>query len=180
MDRFSPRAHREETDLLHNLAYSVKSILYDLLSPEREATHLAMRESWPPGVTDVVIPLLVFAVAAGAGWLLWRRRQRVALTCEGLRRALQGGAGLTFQLFAGYLIALIGVWTLGNNDPIYGRFLYPSYLLLIWLAFMLYVRVKDDPAAAWAMRAMLVLFVAVQVSRTAERLSAPFWMQTPL
>jgi general stress protein CsbA len=180
MDRFSPRAHRDETDLLHNVAYSVKSILYDLLSPGREATHVAMREPWPPSVTDVVIPLLVFAVSAGAGWLLWRRRERVGVTRESLRRALQGGAGLTFQLFAGYLMALIAVWTLGNNDPIYGRFLYPSYLLLIWLAFMLYVRVKDDPAAAWAMRGMLALFVAVQLYRSAERLSAPSWMQTPL
>jgi hypothetical protein len=123
---------------------------------------------------------LVFAVSAGAGWLLWRRRERVGVTRESLRRALQGGAGLTFQLFAGYLMALIAVWTLGNNDPIYGRFLYPSYLLLIWLAFMLYVRVKDDPAAAWAMRGMLALFVAVQLYRSAERLSAPSWMQTPL
>lgn len=179
MDRLGQRRHQGETDLLHNLAYTAKSILYDFLSPEREATHMAMRLPWPPGALDVAIPAAVGAALAVAGVVLWRRRARAPFSPERLRAWLQCGEGLTFQLFASYPVALVALWTLGNNDPIYGRFLYPSYVFLMLLLFALYARVERSPLAAWPLRASLLLFAAVQIQRTLERLDNPAWFQVP-
>ncbi len=97
-----------------------------------------------------------------------------------IRSLLQSGEGLTCQLFASYPVALVAVWTLGNNDPIYGRFLYPSYVLAVLLGFMLYARVKDSAALAWPLRATLVLFIAVQAYRTWQAVRDPSWLQGPL
>jgi hypothetical protein len=180
MDRLGQRRHQDETNLLHNLAYTAKSLLYDLLSPEREATHMAMRLPWPPGFLDVAIPAAVGAALAVAGVVLWRGRARAPFSWQRLRAWLQRAEGLTFQLFASYPVVLVALWTLGNNDPIYGRFLYPSYVFLLLLLFALYARVERNPLAAWPLRASLLLFVAVQVQRTLERLDNPAWFQTPL
>lgn len=179
MDRFGPRRHDDEVDFLHNVAYTAKSLLYDLLSPAREASHQAMRLSWPPGALDLVIPLAVAVALGAAGLLLWRRRARVPLDRVRVRSLLQSREGLTFQLFASYLVALVTVWTLGNNDPIYGRFLYPSYVLVLLLAFMLYARVKESPALAWPLRGALVVFVGVQTYRTWLAVHDPSWLQGP-
>jgi len=41
-----------------------------------------------------------------------------------------------------YVVITVLVWTIGNNDPIYTRFLYPSYVYMIIGMFFGYYFIK--------------------------------------
>jgi len=40
---------------------------------------------------------------------------------------------LSIEFLLVYVVITVLVWTIGNNDPIYTRFLYPSYVYMILL-----------------------------------------------
>jgi hypothetical protein len=170
MDRFSPRRNQAEVDLPHNLLNTAKSFHYDLLSPLREASHVALRAPWPPSSLELAIAVGVAAALLGALWTLYRGRPHAALDGKRLAGLLHTREGVVAQLFFGYVAVLIAVWTAGNNDPIFGRFLYPSYVLLLLLLCQLYARVRTRRAVALPLRAAFVAFIAIQLWRTWQRL----------
>ena len=73
------------------------------------------------------------------------------------------------EVAAAYLGLTLSLWTVGNNDPIHTRFLFPVYALLWVLAFHAYDAVKEWSAAWWERLPWQLLyagFVAVQLARS--------------
>ena len=122
----------------------------------------------PYAPSALELALLALAVAAVAAWLPQRRPRRRSESGA----AIQAGRSpphphpeqilLPLCLLAAYVVLLIAVWTVGNNDPIYTRFLYPAYPLLVLLAFAAYARVRES-GPAWGVVAWRALFAALLV-----------------
>ena len=57
------------------------------------------------------------------------------------------------------------LWTIGNNDPIYSRFLYPSYVFFLLAGFHAYSNLKPSSHShaqgAWLRAPFLALFALV-------------------
>jgi hypothetical protein len=73
------------------------------------------------------------------------------------------------EVAASYLALTILLWTVGNNDPIHTRFLFPVYPLLWVLAFHAYDAVRGWSATRWERLPWQVLyagFFAVQLGRS--------------
>jgi len=72
------------------------------------------------------------------------------------------------EFLAVYLALTLAVWTTGNNDPLYTRFLYPCYALVFVLGVPLYDWVKADSRSGWVRLPLLILFgvfLAAQIAR---------------
>jgi hypothetical protein len=88
--------------------------------------------------------------------------------------ALSGALGWLLPGFSlGYLACLLVLWTAGNNDPIYTRFLYPSYAFLGLSAAHVYSHVKASAAAAAhrPFQALYLWMLAAQAAGTLVRLA---------
>ena len=73
------------------------------------------------------------------------------------------------EVAAAYFALTLAVWTVGNNDPIHTRFLFPAYPLLVVLAFHAYDAMKERAATWWERVPWQVLyagFFAVQLARS--------------
>jgi hypothetical protein len=137
MDRFEPRLGDAQTTLAGNVLLTARTLFVDAFVPGRHATHEAVGRDWqldPIGLGAAVVA----AVLLGA--CLW---------AVGRRTRERGGPGawLVGGLSAGYLVWLIALWTAGNNDPIYTRFVYPAYAFFGLAAAHVYAGVKAGGAA---------------------------------
>jgi hypothetical protein len=73
------------------------------------------------------------------------------------------------EVTSAYLALTLALWTVGNNDPIHTRFLFPLYPLLWMLAFHAYDAVRRRGAEWWERLPWQLLyagFVFVQASRS--------------
>jgi len=125
MDRTTARSlFAQQTTLPANLLSTARAIFLDFLTPGEVATQAAvgLRWSWHP------VGIVVGCGALGLAGLC----TRVALRSAGSPAREDREAGrlalLLPGLSIGYLLLTIGVWSITNNDPIYTRFLYPSYV----------------------------------------------------
>ncbi|MBW2232607.1 MAG: glycosyltransferase family 39 protein [Deltaproteobacteria bacterium] len=146
MERFSPRIFSEKTTLLENLSFGGRTLFLDGFTPGANASHASVGVDWsldPIGI----------AVAAGAVALaLWCTRVAVAARAAGRAASTNDSAGVAWVLLPGlslgYLAVLLTVWTLGNNDPLYGRFLFPCYVFFMLAGMHLYAGVKRTAIVA--------------------------------
>jgi hypothetical protein len=176
VDRVAPRTFPEGA--LHwagltgagaNLRLWLKTLLVDFFSPSLYAAHgVVTRPHRPSAVEWAFVALsavaLVLAVAA------WRRRGAERPGDEGPER------GLVAQAFLLYNAATLLTWSFANNDPIYTRFLYPSYVFLLLLGFQAYADVRRWTASPWGPLAFKLLYaslVAVHCVRNVQAVALP-------
>ncbi|HEX9724895.1 MAG TPA: hypothetical protein VGC53_11505 [Vicinamibacteria bacterium] len=164
IDRFEPRAPSAElgelTSFGSNLWLTMKTALVDFFSIFQNADHATINHAYRPDWTQY----------AFAGTTL-----AIVLVNRGLfRRLFDGGRHdwrkIAGGLAVGYVVVLIALWTVGNNDPIYTRFVYPVYPFLVLLGFAAYSAARAREGVAWWMRApfwaLYGLLLLVHVHKT--------------
>jgi hypothetical protein len=172
-DRSAPRQLPEAvqhwaglTSLPANLRLTGKTLLVDFFSPSAYAAHSVVTRPHSPAPAEwLALGLLAACLVAGAP--AWRRRPAWSP---------RSPTFLVAEFLAAYILVTIVVWTFGNNDPIYTRFLYPAYPLLGILAFAGYRAVKLERPSPWRLlpfRLLLALFLAVQAWRCWQAADLP-------
>ena len=176
VDRLAPRTFPEGaahwaglTSVRANLTLWLETLLVDFFSPNLYAAHSVVTRPHRPSLVEwalgaLAVVTLTFALVA------WRRRGR-----EGSREAGHERV-LVAQAFVLYNAATLATWAFANNDPIYTRFLYPSYVFLIMLAFYAYADVRRWTASPWGPFAFKLLYAAlivVHVIRNVEAVALP-------
>jgi hypothetical protein len=151
---------KELTGLDDHVRLAAKTLLVDFFSPEAYAAAAVV--TLPHRPTAVEWGLLALALAAVASALRAGRR-------AGWTRDAGSPAFTVAEVAASYLALTILVWTVGNNDPIHTRFLFPVYALLWVLAFHAYDAVRGWSATVWERLPWQLLyagFFAVQLARS--------------
>jgi hypothetical protein len=168
-DRTRPRDLPESVDhwkdltgVDDHLRLTAKTLIVDFFSPRVYAALAVVTLPYRP--TAVEWALMATAVVAGVS--AWRAGRR-----SGWRSgdSPASPAWMLAEVAAAYLALTILLWSLGNNDPIHTRFLFPVYPLLWVLLFHAYDAVKGWSAAWWERlpwQVMYAGFVAVQVARS--------------
>lgn len=165
MERFAPRQFAEQnahwqgaTDFTTNIVFVCKTILIDLFSPTRRARHSVVEGRLLPA--EYVVFLLVAILLVWIAWMVGRelfKSERPA--CDSVKRAITSHRALPLYFATGYLIALIVLWTVGNNDPIYSRFVFPCYVFSILSVFALFSWVEKGAAALWTRMPFRALYL---------------------
>jgi hypothetical protein len=177
-DRVAPRtfpegaAHWAElTGFGAHLTLWLKTVVVDFFSPTLYAAHSVVTRPYRlSSVEWALVALsaitLAFAIAA------WRRRGRDrSRTLEPRYERV-----LVVEAFVLYNVATVVTWTFANNDPIYTRFLYPSYVFLVLLGFYAYADVRRWTGSPWGPLAFKLLYAAllvVHVIRDVEAVPQP-------
>ena len=97
-----------------------------------------------------------------------------------LRAPLNSATRLALVLFAAHNVMLLVLWSLGNNDPLHSRYLWPSYSMLLLIGLSAYARTRARwPDAPWAklpfqVLALLLLVVHLQRSIAATPVPVGF------
>jgi hypothetical protein len=157
-DRFVPRRTHALTDFEHNLWFTFKTYAVDFLSPAGRASHKLINARWTPSAVEFL--LLSVIVAAAIGTLL------VFIRSRGEPRRPDPLNTHLICLTLGYAAWIVLLWTIGNNDPIYSRFLYPSYAFVALLAWAGYAHARQTAWLRHAYHAACLGVVAVQLYRT--------------
>jgi hypothetical protein len=160
---------KDLTGVDDHLRLTAKTLMVDFFSPRAHAALAVV--TLPHRPTAVEWALVAIALAAGASTLRAGRR-------SGWRgdASPESPARMTAEVAAAYLALTIALWTVGNNDPIHTRFLFPVYPLLWVLTFHAYDAVKGWSAPWWERlpwQLMYAGFVAVQVARSWRAESLP-------
>ena len=163
MDRFAFRAIGEKaywneiTTLKSNMFFTIKTVFIDFFCPEQVSTHDAIEAPHVLGIVEYVI----IAVIAGLLLLnLWnfltpiKRKGEPELVAD-----ISCPTKLLIWYSVVYLFSTILLWTIGNNDPIYTRFLYPFYPFAVLLVFCRYSYVKDYHNAIYQRLGFNLLYI---------------------
>jgi hypothetical protein len=145
-----------------HLRLTAKTLLVDFFSPTRYAALSVVTRPHRPSAVEwglVALGAAAMATAVRAG-------RRARWQFEG------GGASparIVAEVAAAYFALTIAIWTVGNNDPIYTRFLYPVYPLLLVLAFHAWDAMRSWNATRFERlpwQALYAGFVVVQALRS--------------
>lgn len=176
VDRLAPRTFPEGaahwtglTGWRANLTLSIKTLVVDFFSATQYGAHSVVTRPYRLSLVEWALVGLS-AVALVVALVAWRRRGRERVS-EARRERV-----LVAQAFVLYNVATLATWTFANNDPIYTRFLYPSYVFLILLGFYAYADVRRWTASPWAPLAFKLLYVAllvIHVIRGVEAVALP-------
>jgi hypothetical protein len=157
------RPFQHLTDFSHNLTFTVKALAIDWFSPVRDAAPIAVRQpGWQGGEGIAVALGAVLLVACVGGWLASRSRERTPAAGSVWEQKLLA----TFTL--SYPLVVIALWSLGNNDPIHSRFLFPLQPFLLLLAAQAWSSSPERARRGWwglSMRLLLVQVAATQAWR---------------
>jgi hypothetical protein len=155
-DRFAPR-FAELTTFDKNVAFTAKTLLVDFASLDKYASHAVINVPHPLAPWELLLAAAAAAAVVVTILLLGRRPAE---------QAWPAAARLVGEFVAGYVVALIALWTVGNNDPVYTRFLYPSYPFLVLLGFHAYDLVKARSASPWPRLPFRILYLLVLVTQS--------------
>jgi hypothetical protein len=167
------------TGLADNVRLTVKTYVLDFASPVRYATHGANRDRWEPSAVEIAM-IGLFLAAVGSIALAAARAVKahggIAAALAAWHRSSPVTA-LATQFLLAYLALTIAAWSLGNNDPIYTRFLYPSYIYFMIALAAGYALVKSrSPGAPRAPFVLLcVLLVLVNVYKMSLTVPGAGW-----
>jgi hypothetical protein len=159
-ERQLPEAVRHWADLTGfgaNVRLTAKTVLVDAFSPTEYAAHSVVTAPYRPSPWEWTGAALLVACVALAAAAVWGRPVRP-----------RSATVLTAVFLAAYVAATVAVWTFGNNDPIYTRFLYPAYPLAWILSFAAYRAVASTGPPRWRLLPfwlLAALFVGVQAWR---------------
>jgi hypothetical protein len=152
-----------------NVRLWLKTLLVDFFSPSLYAAHSVVTRPHQPSAVEWALVALTAAAMALAVTAWWRR---------GAERSHDAGAerALVGQAFLLYNAATLATWSFANNDPIYTRFLYPSYVFVILLGFYAYADVRRWTASPWgplAFKLLYALLVVVHCLRNVVAVALP-------
>jgi hypothetical protein len=154
-DRFAPR-FAELTTFDKNVLFTGKTLLVDFASLEKYASHAVINAPYRPSAWEWAVAAV--ALAAVGATVLVVRSERAA-------DAWPTPARLVAEFFAAYVVVLIALWTIGNNDPVYTRFLYPAYPFLVLLGFHAYAAVRARTASPWPRLPFQLLYALLLVTQ---------------
>jgi hypothetical protein len=162
-ERSLPHAVRHWTQLqgfAPTLELAGKTLWVDFFAPDVHATlWVVTNERNPKPVEWAAAGLALAAAVVG-----WRARPRAS-----------AAMAIAAALLANYLAATIALWTFGNNDPLYSRFLFPAYPLLMLLGFFLYAGVRTSSLAVrLPFFALYGALVAIHLGRDWAAVPVPF------
>jgi len=132
------------TGFLDNILLTLKTYFLDFISPFTIATHEANLASY--SISAIEIGIIVFIISCLLIFFRTIVQQIKAshsfadLLITSLRQSPLILLSIEFLLV--YVVITVLVWTIGNNDPIYTRFLYPSYVYMIIGMFFGYYFIK--------------------------------------
>lgn len=165
VDRLAPRTFPEGaahwaalTGFRANLTLWLKTLVVDFFSPTQYAAHSVVTRPYRLSLVEWAL-LGLAGVALAAAAAAWRRRGRER------SRSLEEGyeRPLVAQAFVLYNVMTVATWCFANNDPIYTRFLYPSYVFLVLLGFYAYADVRRWTASPWGPLAFRLLYASLLV-----------------
>jgi len=169
-DRSHDRGIRHLTDFTHNVFFTLKTYYVDFFSLDW-ASHINISRRFHFHIFDLFLMLMLSIVFLSI-CMMSRNiiKQRVPHTWEEIRGFFRDEHLLfLLLLFSGfYLVVLITVWTAGNNDPIYTRFLYPSYpfiILTIVKIFDLIKKYSYHQNGSYLLTAFFLMISASQVCK---------------
>jgi hypothetical protein len=166
-DRSEERQLEQLTDFLHNLFYTVKAAYIDFFSRDW-AAKMTMRRDFPFQAWDWLMLVVLAFVVSVICIMIWRSFRKTGRPGrKGFMEWIDGCPYLALlSLFsASYLVCLLVLWTFGNNDPIYSRFLYPWYpFVLLTLAGIYQIKAQTSPGSL-SRSAFFLLFMAVLASQ---------------
>jgi 4-amino-4-deoxy-L-arabinose transferase-like glycosyltransferase len=169
--RMVPTADLAPLELAARMA---KTLYYDFCSPVVFAEYWTLDQlslgRWHDGVWALVIVCVIAATLAG---LLARRSQGVQVAAGPESRAARG---LLPVFLAAFYLAVCALWSALNSDPIYTRFLFPSYPFIVLLVVSRYEALS--PALTPLTRAPFRLATAIfLVSNTLRHAVFAGWIQ---
>lgn len=162
-DRFDLRENIHRSDLegiahvMLTVSQYVETLLVDFFSTRTWATHAVIDAPYQPEAWET--GLVVLALASVGGGIAFSLRRAEGATAW---RSSPSEPVLLAQAVAVFAASTLFVWSIGNNDRLYGRFLYPSYPLILLCGFCLYWNVKRRGAGP-ALRGAFVLLFALLI-----------------
>jgi hypothetical protein len=138
------------SDFELHVFFTLKTLAIDLLSPSRTARHRVVNQS---ELSAVEIALCV-TVALLVVWALVSRfrcittKPTVAAATDWIRTS---ATSLPLQFLIGHIVMTILIWTYANNDPIYTRFMFPSYPFVVLSMLSLYSEVRARKSSSWSL-----------------------------
>jgi len=147
------------TDLKHNLLFTLKTIFIDFCSPFKVAIHTVVNYAYSLSVQEYIIFFLITCMLLSV--FLFRKKTAVGHDMAKNKHPYGALTNLLFQLFIIYIFVTIFLWTIGNNDPIYTRFLYPSYLFLMLSVFSYYSYIKNDLTSFYQRIPFYALYLSI-------------------
>jgi hypothetical protein len=172
ISRSGYRIQAADTSLFPNILGLLKTILLDLYSYET----LGLRQFlyWEGGAS---FPVAVMATGLGAAALLllvfWCRRRelKVFIKREVRERTCSGIAIVLIGSYAGvYLVTLVLLWTIGNNDPIHTRFVAPIYPYFVLLGFVAFAAISRHGIPGWPGVALLTVALLIVIPNAGKSL----------
>ena len=155
---------RESTGPEDNIRLIAQTLFVDFLSPRTLATHEVNQSAYRPSWFEWGIALILALAAGIAALCFFRERSRLKnAPVQGKEEAKNGvrGALLPAEFFIGYVVITIILWSIGNNDPIYSRFLYPSYPFLILSGFAGYLFVRKRSSSTLAILPFILFYLSI-------------------
>lgn len=130
------------TGFFDNITLTLKTYFLDFISPFGYATHATNHAPYPISSLDIVIiiSLLLFLIPICQQIINWIRSHYHSFTLSSISKKIRQLPlpFLVAEFHLIYISSTILVWTIGNNDPIYTRFLYPSYIFILIGVFFMY------------------------------------------
>jgi hypothetical protein len=166
MSRTEWREAAASTDLATNLLGTAKTLVLDLFGVRSMGVVALVHGEAPvPHRAATLAVAAVAALALIAAVLVARRAPRAAarasrdpdLDSPGSTRL----ARLVAVWAATYVVAMVALWTWGNNDPIHTRYVAPLYGFLALLAFRAAERLRGTPGGRVARALLAVLALAI-------------------
>jgi hypothetical protein len=156
--------YEESTRPQDNIRLIAQTLFVDFLSSRTVATHEVNASVYQPSGLEWGIALILAMAAGIAAFYFFRGHCRLKHPPGQGRKVTKNkepGAFLPALFFAGYILITFILWSVGNNDPIYTRFLYPSYPFLILWGFAGYFFVKKESSSALASLPFLLSYLAI-------------------
>jgi len=166
--RSSERLISHLTDFEHNLFFSVKTYYVDFFSRDW-ASHSMITGKYHVQIWDLFVFCLLSILAISAFKIIRDRIKEGAFIKIQRISDFIKDEKLLFLLMmfsVSYLFVILTLWTLSNNDPIYTRFLYPSYPFLILTIVTIYDRFVKKPHHLFFSTIFNTLFVTILASQT--------------
>jgi hypothetical protein len=175
MSRTAERRNALDLGLAENALALLRTATIDLLSPEalgvRRVVYGEIPLDHPRLLAGAVLAVAALAAAVAIP-AQSRLRRRIGRELRS-RSATAIGLLLLVLFEIEYSLALVVLWTLGNNDPIHTRFAAPLYAPAVVAAFALAAlawRTRPTRLAATALALLVLLFAVPNALRTARLL----------
>ena len=161
------------TTPLQDLRLWLKTLFLDFFSTRHPGVLAYVTHEYRPDPLEWLL-LVLFAVCLGLSTVAaWRALRSIRASW----RLATTSLGLAALLFGFYNLALIGVWSFANNDPLHSRYLWPAYPFLFVLALGAWTTVRrawtGNVWVALPFRALFVLLFLVQLERSLLAVPVP-------